>query len=96
VFAGDLKRVGDVRQLKGRTIEIKGTIQDYDGRAEIILSRPQQLGKDASLLPPLPKDYDVERRGHFSAGTLTRSKATKKTTKKKGKPITIEDPSEEP
>lgn len=28
VFASDLKQVGDVRQLKGRAIEIKGTVQD--------------------------------------------------------------------
>ena len=31
VFPGDLKQVGDVRQLKGRTIEIKGTVTSYDG-----------------------------------------------------------------
>jgi|SRR5271165_1965651 len=97
VFPSDLKQVGDVRQLQGRTIEIKGTIQDYDGRAEIILRRPAQLGKDAALLPPLPKEYDVERRGHYSAGKLTRPKASKKTApKKQGPPVSIEDPSEAP
>jgi len=37
VFAADLKKMGDVRQLEGRQVDIKGTIQDYDGRAEIIL-----------------------------------------------------------
>jgi hypothetical protein len=95
VFPRDLKQVGDVRQLKGRTIEIKGSIQDYDGRAEIILRRPQQLGKDAALLPPLPKDYDVERRGHYSAGKFKYPKAAKKHPKKQGQPVEIEDPSEE-
>ncbi len=55
VFASDLKHVGDVRQLKGRAIEIKGTVQDYDGRAEIILRHPQQLGKNAGLVHPFPK-----------------------------------------
>jgi len=95
VFASDLKQVGDVRRLQGHTIQIKGTIQDYDGRAEIILRRPQQLGKDASLLPPLPKDYDVERRGHYSAGNLSRPKAAKKTTKKQGRPVEIGDPQEQ-
>jgi DNA/RNA endonuclease YhcR with UshA esterase domain len=50
VFANDLKHVGDVRQLKGRSIEIHGTVQDYDGRAEIILRHPRQLGKDAILV----------------------------------------------
>jgi DNA/RNA endonuclease YhcR with UshA esterase domain len=94
VFPGDLKYVGDVRQLKGRAIEIKGTVQDYDGRAEIILRHPRQLGKDAALVPPLPKGYDVERRGKYSPGKFKRPKATKKTRKKQGRPVDIEDPSE--
>lgn len=95
VFRSDLKQVGDVRSLKGRTIEIKGTIRDYDGRAEIILRRPQQLGKDAALLPPLPKDYDVERRGRYSAGKFRYPKSSKKETKKQDKPVDIEDREEE-
>ena len=69
VFPADLKKMGDIRQLEGRQIEIKGTIQDYDGRAEIVLRRSQQLGEAAFLLiPPVPTDYDVERAGHNSAG----------------------------
>jgi len=95
VFADDLRHVGDVRQLKGRAIEINGTIQDYDGRAEIILRHPRQLGKDAILVPPLPKNYDVERRGKYSPGKFSRPKAAKKTQKKKGRGIDIEDPNDE-
>ncbi len=95
VFADDLRHVGDVRQLKGRAIEIHGTIQDYDGRAEIILRHPRQLGKDAILVPPLPKDYDVERRGKFSPGKFSRAKAPKKTHKKQGRGIGIEDPGDD-
>jgi hypothetical protein len=94
VFGDDLKQVGDVRQLKGRFIEINGTVQDYDGRAEIILRHPRQLGKDAHLVPPLPKNYDVERRGRFSPGRLKRPKAAKSKQKKQGRAIDIEDPSE--
>jgi len=105
VFQGDLRRVGDVRQLTGRAIEIKGTVEEYDGRAEIILRHPQQLGEGASLLPPLskdaalaptlPKDYDVERRGHYNAGKLKRPKKAKATAaKKQGAPVSIEDPSQ--
>ena len=94
VFASDLKHVGDVRQLKGRAIEIKGTVQDYDGRAEIILRHPQQLGKNAGLVPPLPKSYDVERRGKYSPGKFKRPKAAKRSQKKQGSPVDIEDPSE--
>ena len=104
VFQGDLRRVGDLRQLTGRTIEIKGTVEEYNGRAEIILRHPQQLGEGASLLPPLPKDaylaptppgaYDVERRGHYSAGKFKHPKKAKTKHKKQGRPIGIEDPSE--
>jgi hypothetical protein len=94
VFADDLKHVGDVRHLKGRAIEVSGTIQDYDGRAEIILRRPRQLGKDAALVPPLPKNYDVERRGKYSPGKFKYPKAAKKTHQKRGRGVGIEDPSE--
>jgi hypothetical protein len=70
VFSHDLKDVGDVRRLAGRTIEIHGLVQLYQGRAEIILSEASQVTGGAALLPPLPKNYDVENRGHYSAGHL--------------------------
>jgi len=95
VFPADLKKMGDVRQLEGRQIEIKGTIHDYDGRAEIILRRSQQLGKGAFLLfPTVPTDYDAERAGHYSAGKSTHAKAAKKKDEKQGDPMSIEDPDE--
>lgn len=83
VFASDLKDVGDVRLLEGRTIEIHGPVKLYDGHAEIILNRISQISGGASLIPPLPKNYDVESRGHYSAGRL---RPTKKPTKTKAKP----------
>jgi DNA/RNA endonuclease YhcR with UshA esterase domain len=92
VFADDLKHVGDIRQLKGRSIEIHGTVQDYDGSAEIILRHPRQLGKDAILVPPLPKNYDVTRRGKYSPGKFRYPNGKK--TPKQGRPVDIEDPSE--
>jgi hypothetical protein len=70
VFSHDLKDVGDVRRLAGHTIEIHGPVKLYQGRAEIILSRVSQVSGGVALLPPLPKDYDVENRGHYSAGHL--------------------------
>jgi DNA/RNA endonuclease YhcR with UshA esterase domain len=95
VFPADLKKMGDIRQLEGRQVEIKGTVQDYDGRAEIVLRRSQQLGEGAFLLvPPVPTDYDVERPGHNSAGKPTHAKAAKKTSTKQGAPVSIEDPEE--
>jgi hypothetical protein len=77
VFPGDLKKIGDLRQLQGRQIEIEGPVKEYDGRAEIILKRLSQLHGDAAKIPPLPKDYDVERRGSYRAGTFRRAKPSK-------------------
>jgi len=83
VFANDLKDVGDVRRLAGRTIEIRGALKIYDGRPEIILSRISQIEGGAAMIPPLPKSYDVENRGHYSAG---RPHPSKKPTKTRPKP----------
>jgi len=85
VFSHDLKDVGDVRRLAGRMIEIHGPVKLYDGRAEIILNRISQITGGAALIPPIPKNYDVENRGHFSAG---RVRPTKKPAKVKAKPNT--------
>ena len=95
VFPADLKKIGHVRQLEGRQIEIKGTIQDYDGRAEIVLRRSQQLGNAAFLLfPSVPTAYDVERAGHKASGS-THAKAPKKTTtKQEDDPLSIEEAGE--
>ncbi|HTT20024.1 MAG TPA: hypothetical protein VMG82_13830 [Candidatus Sulfotelmatobacter sp.] len=79
VFGHDLKDVGDVRRLAGRTIEIRGLLKVYDGRPEIILSRISQIDGGAAMIPPLPKNYDVEERGHYSAGRLYPTKKPKKT-----------------
>lgn len=93
IFSHDIKNVGDVRQLSGKMIEIYGEIKEYNDRAEIILdSRKQLSGQAAALLPPLPKSFDVEQRGHFSAGTF-RSKKSRTTYKKKSTPtLPIEIP----
>lgn len=94
VLPADTRKVGDIRQLEGRQIEIRGTISDYNGRAGIVLRRTKQLGESAFVVvPPVPTDYDVERRGHYSAGKFSHPKA-KKTHKKQGRPISIEDPEE--
>jgi hypothetical protein len=85
VFPSDLRDVGDIRRLEGRTIEIHGPVKLYDGRAEIILNRISQLSAGAAMVPPLPKNYDVEKQGHYSAGRLRPSKKPKK---QKAKPST--------
>lgn len=85
VFSHDMKNVGDVRRLVGRVIEIRGEIKEYDDRAEIVLENQKQLGGEAASIPPLPKNFDVEERGHFSAGQ-SRPPHKSRTYKKKGKP----------
>jgi hypothetical protein len=98
VFASGLKDVGDVRRLEGRTIEIHGAVKLYDGRAEIILNRISQITEGAAMIPPLPKNYDVENRGHYSAGHLrpakkpAKTKATPSTTATYGNDVEGEDP----
>ena len=96
VFPGDLKQVGDVRRLEGRQIEIEGEVKGYDGTAEIVLRRLNQLHGDAAHIPPLPKEYDVERHGKYSAGSFRYPKKAKsaKAPKKQSPPITLDDPSQ--
>lgn len=79
VFSNDLRDVGDVRRLAGRTIEIRGDVKLYDGKPEIILRRIGQINGGAAMIPALPKNYDVENRGHYSAGRLYPSKKPAKT-----------------
>ena len=85
VFPSGLKDVGDVRRLAGRIIEIHGAVKLYDGRPEIILNRIGQISGGAAMIPPLPKNYDVENRGHYSAGHL---RPAKKAAKVKAAPNT--------
>jgi DNA/RNA endonuclease YhcR with UshA esterase domain len=95
VFPADLKKMGNVHQLEGKQIEIKGTIQDHDGRSEIILRRSKQLGDAAFLLfPQVPTDYDVEHQGRNSAGKYSHPKAAKKTDTKQSDSVPLEDPGE--
>lgn len=68
IFASNLKDVGDVRQLEGKDIEIFGKISTWRGRTEMVLRDLRQLHGEAARIPPLPKDYDVEKKGRFSAG----------------------------
>jgi hypothetical protein len=98
VFSHDLPDVGDVRLLAGRTIEIRGTLKAYDGQPEIILSRISQIEGGAAMIPPIPKNYDVENRGHYSAGRLhpskkpTKTKATPTPTATYGTDVEGDDP----
>jgi len=85
VFPYDLKKVGDVRQLAGRVVEVRGELKEYDGRAEIVLEDGKQLGGETVRIAPLPKSFDVEQRGRFSAGQ-SRAPRRRSTRAKKGHP----------
>jgi DNA/RNA endonuclease YhcR with UshA esterase domain len=95
VFPADRRKIGDVHQLQGRVVKIQGKIEEYDYRAEIVLHRAQQLGDDAKLLIAVPKDYDVERQGHYSAGSFRAAKTKKPKRTVQGPPVSIVD-AEEP
>jgi len=58
-------------------------VKEYDGRAEIILEEYRQLGGSNVKIPPLPKNYDVEKKGKYSAGILSHPKAGKAASKKR-------------
>lgn len=88
IFPGHLKDIGDVRQLQDRMIEVHGPLKEYDGRAEIVVDQLRQLGAEGAKLPKLPKDYDVERKGKYSAGAFSLPKPAYKKAKKK-QPATI-------
>ncbi len=68
VFARDLRDVGDVRMLAGRTVEVHGKVLEYKGVPEIIIRDARQLKGEAAKLPPIPKEFDVERKGRYRAG----------------------------
>jgi hypothetical protein len=83
VFPSDLRNVGDVSQLQNKVIEVHGPVKEYDGRAEIVLQQLRQLGGEGRRIPPLPKNYDVENKGHYSAGKFSLPRATHKVSKKR-------------
>ena len=100
VFADHLRDVGDIRTLVGKTIQVHGQVREYDGHAEILVREARQLRGPGINLPPVPKDYDVEQRGRYSAGrfkTAKRQSAHKARRKKTELPPQgIEVPPDQP
>lgn len=88
IFRSHLKDIGDVRQLADKVIEVHGPVKAYDGRAEIVVTELRQLGGAGARIPKLPKDYDVERKGKYSAGSFSLPKPAY-TTSKKRQPATL-------
>lgn len=84
VFQKNLRDVGDIRKLEGEQINIHGQIKAYSGRSEIVLGDIRQLKGMVVKLPPLPKNFDVEKRGTFSPGDRPKqAKAPKKAPKRR-------------
>lgn len=49
----DAEKLGDLKPLEGQQVEIYGKVQDYNGRAEIILKDKRQLeGERTKYVPP--------------------------------------------
>ena len=74
IFSSDLRNLGDIQQLAGTQVEIRGEIKEYDGRAEIILDNARQLVGEGKRISPLARNFDVEERSHFSAGKFRPSR----------------------
>ncbi|MBZ5646672.1 MAG: hypothetical protein LAN37_05545 [Acidobacteriia bacterium] len=79
VFTRDLRDVGDVRMLAGRTIEVHGRVLEYKGVPEIIIRDARQLKGEAAKLPPVPKEFDVSRKGRYSPGQTRTKRSTTST-----------------
>lgn len=82
----DMKRVGDLGKLEGKTIEVHGMLQTLDGGTQIVVQQSRQLRTqltEETSLPSLLKDYDVDEKGHYSSGKFSHPKAARKTAVKK-------------
>jgi len=97
IYPEDLRHIGDVRQLQGKFVEVHGDVKEYNGSTEIVVSESRQLRGEAASIPPLPKAYDVEKKGHYSAGIFSHPKAysTSKKRQPAKMPISIPDDSPE-
>lgn len=94
IFSDDLRHIGDVNGLKGKFVEVHGDLKEYKGDPEIIVSEGWQLRGDAVSIPPLPKAYDVEKKGHYSAGILIHPKSYTTTSKRQTAKLPIEIPND--
>lgn len=43
IFAGDYGKIGDVSVYEGKNVELTGTITEYNGKPQMILSSPEQI-----------------------------------------------------
>jgi len=82
VFPRDLRDVGNVTAMENSDVEVYGLIKSYQGQAEIILKDVTQLRGEFADLPKLPKGYEADKKGQYSAGTFKGNSSSTTTTKK--------------
>jgi hypothetical protein len=92
IFPGDLKSVGDVRQLQGRVVDIHGQVKEYDGRAEIVLEEYRQLSGAGARNSSPAKELRRGKKARYSAGTFSQPKAKRKTTKRQPRDVITQAP----
>ncbi len=73
VFRRDTDRTGDLRVLRGKTIELRGKIKNYKGKPEIVITSREQIKTDA-FIPALPAEFGADRQkptnlGQFPSGS---------------------------
>jgi hypothetical protein len=94
VFPDDLKKWATFSSSKAEWLKSKVRFKiTTDVRRSSCVTRNNSAKARSSSFLWRPTDYHVERRGHYSAGKSSHPQA-KKTAKKQGGPISIEDPGE--
>lgn len=73
VFKQDTDKTGDLRVLRGKTIELSGKIKNYKGKPEIVITSRAQIKTDA-FIPALPAEFGADRQkptnlGQFPSGS---------------------------
>ncbi|MGH9511927.1 MAG: hypothetical protein ACRD2U_07295 [Terriglobales bacterium] len=81
VPAADQDTIASLRKLRGKTIKLHGLVKESNGEAQMVLDS-KQLSPENSEMPSFMKTYDVEERGHYSAGTSHAPKSKRVYTKK--------------
>ncbi len=94
VSANDPNSIAGLHELQGRTIEMHGLLKESNGGTEIILQNSRDLLSQDTEMPSFMKAYDVEERGHYSAGTSHAPKAKRVYTKKQTATGSIDIPSD--
>ncbi len=82
VSSTDRKSIASLHELRGKTVKIYGLLKESNGNAQIVLQDPRQLLSQDVAMPSFMKTYDVEERGHYSAGTSYATRTKRVYTKK--------------